>query len=88
VAWNTCKSRTSENELSDVPEKIINALHSFDCDSDEDFVGFEWPQCTVCVQWMIFCVSCFILVFVTWNTCKSRTSENEMKLWNHGFKLP
>jgi hypothetical protein len=32
---------TSENELSDVPEKIINALHSFDCDSDEDFVGFE-----------------------------------------------
>jgi hypothetical protein len=29
---------------------------------------------------MIFCVSCFILVFVTWNTCKSRTSENEMKL--------
>jgi hypothetical protein len=32
---------TSENELSDVPEEIINALHSFDCDSDEDFVGFE-----------------------------------------------
>jgi hypothetical protein len=31
---------TSENELGDVPE-IINALHSFDCDSDEDFVGFE-----------------------------------------------
>jgi hypothetical protein len=31
---------TSENELSDVPEDIINALHSFDCDSDEDFVGF------------------------------------------------
>jgi hypothetical protein len=28
---------TSENELSDVPEEIINALHSFDCDSDEDF---------------------------------------------------
>jgi hypothetical protein len=28
---------TSENE----PEEIINALHSFDCDSDEDFVGFE-----------------------------------------------
>jgi hypothetical protein len=27
--------------LSDVPEEIINALHSFDCDSDEDFVGFE-----------------------------------------------
>jgi hypothetical protein len=32
---------TSENVLSDVPEEIINALHSFDCDSDEDFVGFE-----------------------------------------------
>jgi hypothetical protein len=32
---------TSENALSDVPEEIINALHSFDCDSDEDFVGFE-----------------------------------------------
>jgi hypothetical protein len=32
---------TSENELSDVPEEIINALHSFDCDSDEDFIGFE-----------------------------------------------
>jgi hypothetical protein len=32
---------TSENELSDVPEEIINALYSFDCDSDEDFVGFE-----------------------------------------------
>jgi hypothetical protein len=32
---------TSENELRDVPEEIINALHSFDCDSDEDFVGFE-----------------------------------------------
>jgi hypothetical protein len=32
---------TSENELSDAPEEIINALHSFDCDSDEDFVGFE-----------------------------------------------
>jgi hypothetical protein len=29
---------TSENELSDVPEEIINALYSFDCDSDEDFV--------------------------------------------------
>jgi hypothetical protein len=25
---------TSENELSDVPEEIINSLHSFDCDSD------------------------------------------------------
>jgi hypothetical protein len=25
---------TSENEPSDVPEEIINALHSFDCDSD------------------------------------------------------
>jgi hypothetical protein len=37
---------------------------------------------------MIFCISHFILVFVTWDTCKSRTSENEMKLWNHGFKLP
>jgi hypothetical protein len=24
-----------------VPEEVINALHSFDCDSDEDFVGFE-----------------------------------------------
>jgi hypothetical protein len=35
------KESTSENELSDVPEEIINALHSFDCDSDEDFVGFE-----------------------------------------------
>jgi hypothetical protein len=22
-------------------EEIINALRSFDCDSDEDFVGFE-----------------------------------------------
>jgi hypothetical protein len=32
---------TSENELSDVPEEIINTLHLFDCDSDEDFVGFE-----------------------------------------------
>jgi hypothetical protein len=32
---------TSENELSDLPEEIINALYSFDCDSDEDFVGFE-----------------------------------------------
>jgi hypothetical protein len=32
---------TSENELSNVPEEIINALYSFDCDSDEDFVGFE-----------------------------------------------
>jgi hypothetical protein len=32
---------TSDNELSDVPEEIINALHSFDCDSDEDFLGFE-----------------------------------------------
>jgi hypothetical protein len=32
---------TSENELSDVPEEIINALHSFDCDSEEDIVGFE-----------------------------------------------
>jgi hypothetical protein len=31
----------SENELSDVPEEIINALYSFHCDSDEDFVGFE-----------------------------------------------
>jgi hypothetical protein len=29
---------TSENELSDAPEGIINALY---CDSDEDFVGFE-----------------------------------------------
>jgi hypothetical protein len=28
------------NELSGVPEEIINALYSFDCDSDEDFVGF------------------------------------------------
>jgi hypothetical protein len=32
---------TSENELCDVPEEIINALHSFYCDSDEDFVGFK-----------------------------------------------
>jgi hypothetical protein len=32
---------TSENELNDVPEEIINAVRSFDCDSDEDFVGFE-----------------------------------------------
>jgi hypothetical protein len=32
---------TSENELSEVPDEIINALHSSDCDSDEDFVGFE-----------------------------------------------
>jgi hypothetical protein len=32
---------TSENELGDVPEEIINALHSFYCESDEDFVGFE-----------------------------------------------
>jgi hypothetical protein len=32
---------TSENELSDVPEEIINALHSLDCDSYEEFVGFE-----------------------------------------------
>jgi hypothetical protein len=35
------KESTSENELSDVPEEIINALHAFDCDSDEDFVDFE-----------------------------------------------
>jgi hypothetical protein len=35
------KESTSENELGDVPEEIINALHSFDCDSDVDFVGFE-----------------------------------------------
>jgi hypothetical protein len=35
------KESTSENKLSDVPEEIINALHSFDCKSDEDFVGFE-----------------------------------------------
>jgi hypothetical protein len=26
------KESTSENVLSDVPEEIINALHSFDCD--------------------------------------------------------
>jgi hypothetical protein len=32
---------TSENELSDVPEKITNALHVVDCDSDEDVVCFE-----------------------------------------------
>jgi hypothetical protein len=32
---------TSDNELSDVPEEIINALYSFGCDSNEDFVGFE-----------------------------------------------
>jgi hypothetical protein len=32
---------TSENELSDVLEEIINALHSFDRDSDEDFLGFQ-----------------------------------------------
>jgi hypothetical protein len=31
----------SENELSDVPEEIINALYLFDCDSDKYFVGFE-----------------------------------------------
>jgi hypothetical protein len=35
------KESTSGNELSDVPEEIINALHLFDCDLDEDFVGFE-----------------------------------------------
>jgi hypothetical protein len=35
------KESTSENELRDVPEEIPNALHSFDCDSHEDFVGFE-----------------------------------------------
>jgi hypothetical protein len=35
------KKPTSENELSDVPEGILSAPHSFDCDSDEDFVGFE-----------------------------------------------
>jgi hypothetical protein len=35
------KESTSENELSDVPEEIINALHSFDCYSKEHFVGFE-----------------------------------------------
>jgi Zn ribbon nucleic-acid-binding protein len=38
---STPETSTSENELSDVPEEIINALHSFDCDSDEDFLGFE-----------------------------------------------
>jgi hypothetical protein len=32
---------TSENEPSDLPEEIINAPHSFDCDSDKDFLGFE-----------------------------------------------
>jgi hypothetical protein len=32
---------TSENELNDVPQEIINALHSFDCDSDKDILGFE-----------------------------------------------
>jgi hypothetical protein len=32
---------TSENKVSDVPEEIISALHSFDCDSEEGFVGFE-----------------------------------------------
>jgi hypothetical protein len=32
---------TSENEFSDVPDEIINALHSFECDSEEDFVGYE-----------------------------------------------
>jgi hypothetical protein len=69
-------------------KEVSVATTGHDCDSDEDFVGFEWPHCTVCVQWMIFCVSRFILVFVTWNTCKSRISENEMKLWNNGFKLP
>jgi hypothetical protein len=51
------------------------------------FFGFEWPHCTVCVQRMIFCVSRFILVFVAWNTFKSRTSENEMKLWNRWFQI-
>jgi hypothetical protein len=35
------KESTSENKLSDVPEEITNALHSFYCDSDEDFVSFE-----------------------------------------------
>jgi hypothetical protein len=35
------KESTSENELSDVPEEIINALHSFDCNSDEEFLCFE-----------------------------------------------
>jgi hypothetical protein len=32
---------TSGNELNDVQEEIINALHSFDCDSDVYFLGFE-----------------------------------------------
>jgi hypothetical protein len=32
---------TSENKLSGVPGEIINALHSFYCNSDKDFVGFE-----------------------------------------------
>jgi hypothetical protein len=35
------KESASENEFIDVPEEIINALHSFYCDSDEDFLGFE-----------------------------------------------
>jgi hypothetical protein len=35
------KDSTSENKLSDVPEEIVNVLHSFDCDSDEDFLVFE-----------------------------------------------
>jgi hypothetical protein len=32
---------TSENQLGDVPDEFINALHLFYCDSDEDFVDFE-----------------------------------------------
>jgi predicted RNA-binding protein with PUA-like domain len=32
---------TSENKLSGETEEIINALPSFDCDSNKDFVGFE-----------------------------------------------
>jgi hypothetical protein len=37
----TLQCASSASELSDVPEEIINVLHSFDCDSNEDFVGFE-----------------------------------------------
>jgi hypothetical protein len=70
---------TSENELSDVPEEIINALYSFDCDSEEDFVDFEWTNCTVCVQWMVFCVSRFILVL--WHEIPAKAELQKMK-WN------
>jgi hypothetical protein len=48
-----------------------------------------WVTSLCCLLTMndILCFTFYSCV-VTWNTCKSRTSENEMELWNRGFKLP